>query len=79
MGWPEELYILICDGRHLILQTASDLIAIERPLSPKSGHSSFPRKRRKDAAEIAENKRFLPLWKYLIAPRYVSSKRDTSK
>ena len=35
-----------------ILQTASDLIEIERPLSPpieiapKSGHSSFPRKRR---------------------------------
>ena len=29
-----------CDSRHPILQTASDLISIERRLSPRNRHSS---------------------------------------
>ena len=40
------VYILICDSRHATLQTASDLTAIERRQTPRSGRSSFPRKRR---------------------------------
>ncbi len=33
---------MMCESRHPILQTASDLIEIERPLSPKSGHWPVP-------------------------------------
>ena len=64
IAWRRKIFK--CDSRHPILQTASDLIEIERRL--EADIQIFPRKRRMNYAEIAENQRLLPLRKCLLAP-----------